>query len=72
MHLPVTLLVAAAEHPLDDRPVTDLDLVAWRAPADLAAEHNPDPEYRRAVHNTEEAWAAAAHHIATGTKEIHA
>lgn len=66
VQLPVTLLVGNAEHALDDTPVTELDLVAWRAPGDLATEHNTDPEYRRAVHNTEEAWHAAH------AKEIHA
>ncbi|MGW4633177.1 DUF1989 domain-containing protein [Nocardia sp. NPDC004415] len=59
IHLPVTLLVATAPHPLDDRPTGDLDLLAWSSPADLAALPNDDPEYRRAVDNTEAAWAAA-------------
>ncbi|WP_336084347.1 DUF1989 domain-containing protein [Nocardia sp. SSK8] len=59
IHLPVTLLVATATHPLDDRPVGELDLVAWPSPADLATLPNDDPEYRRAVDNTEAAWAAA-------------
>ncbi|MGW4367814.1 DUF1989 domain-containing protein [Nocardia takedensis] len=59
IHLPVTLLIANAPHPLDDRATTDLDVVAWSAPADLATEHNADPEYRRAVENTEAAWTAA-------------
>ncbi|MFD3743669.1 DUF1989 domain-containing protein [Nocardia sp. NPDC058633] len=57
IHLPVTLLVANAPHPLDDRPTGDLDLLAWSAPADRAT--NDDPEYRRAVDNTEAAWTAA-------------
>ncbi|WP_278261408.1 DUF1989 domain-containing protein [Nocardia sp. AG03] len=59
IHLPVTLLVATAAHPLDDSPTGDLDVVAWPAPADLATLPNDDPEYRRAVDNTEAAWAAA-------------
>ncbi|WP_062993306.1 DUF1989 domain-containing protein [Nocardia anaemiae] len=59
IHLPVVLLVADAAHPLDDRPVTDLDLVAWSAPEELAEQHNSEPEYLRAVENTEQAWAAA-------------
>lgn len=58
VHLPLTLLVANAAHPLDDRPTGDLDLLAWSAPADLATT-NTDPEYLRAVDNTEAAWAAA-------------
>ncbi|MBC7304086.1 MAG: DUF1989 domain-containing protein [Nocardia sp.] len=56
IHLPVTLLVANAPHPLDDRPTGDLDLLAWPAGADRAT--NNDPEYRRAVDNTEAAWSA--------------
>ncbi|MGK8487346.1 DUF1989 domain-containing protein [Nocardia asiatica] len=59
LHLPVTVLVANSTHPLDDRPATDLDLVAWSAPEDLAVPADPDPEYLRAVQNTEQAWTAA-------------
>ncbi|MGM7649088.1 DUF1989 domain-containing protein [Nocardia sp. JW2] len=59
VHLPVTLLVANAAHPLDDRPTGDLDLIAWAA--DTFDSPNDDPEYRRAVENTEAAWAAAQH-----------
>ncbi|WP_216895718.1 DUF1989 domain-containing protein [Nocardia alni] len=58
-HLPVTLLVANAAHPLDDTPVTDLDVVAWYAPDDLAHAYNQDPEYQRALENTERARLAA-------------
>ncbi|WP_280382807.1 DUF1989 domain-containing protein [Nocardia wallacei] len=58
-HLPVTLLIANAAHPLDSTPPTDLDIVAWRAPEELARQHNTDPEYLRAVENTERAWHAA-------------
>ncbi|GAB3210038.1 DUF1989 domain-containing protein [Nocardia tengchongensis] len=58
VHLPVTLLVANAEHPLDPTPVTPLDLVAWSAPGDLALSPNSDPEYLRAVENTEQDWHA--------------
>ncbi|MGF6882363.1 uncharacterized protein YcgI (DUF1989 family) [Nocardia sp. GAS34] len=58
-HLPVTLLIANAPHPLDDAPATDLDVVAWQASGDLAVSHNDDPEYQRAVENTESAWNAA-------------
>ncbi|MGY0501666.1 DUF1989 domain-containing protein [Nocardia sp. FBN12] len=57
VHLPLTLLVANAPHPLDDRPTGDLDLLAWSAPTDRVT--NADPEYRRAVDNTEAAWSAA-------------
>ncbi|WP_280263515.1 DUF1989 domain-containing protein [Nocardia abscessus] len=59
VHLPVTVLIANAAHPLDDRPATDLDLVAWAAPEDLAVPADQDPEYQRAVQNTEQAWTAA-------------
>ncbi|MFD0366088.1 DUF1989 domain-containing protein [Nocardia sp. GCM10030253] len=58
-HLPVIALIANSVHPLDDRPATDLDIVAWSAPEELAATHNTDPEYQRAVQNTEQAWTAA-------------
>ncbi|APE37265.1 urea carboxylase [Nocardia mangyaensis] len=59
VHLPITLLVANAAHPLDARPTGDLDLLAWSAPAELNTTRNDDPEYLRAVDNTEAAWAAA-------------
>lgn len=59
VHLPVILLVTNAAHPLDDRATTDLDVVAWAAPEDLDLTHNSDPEYQRAVDNTERAWTAA-------------
>ncbi|MEV5838441.1 urea amidolyase associated protein UAAP1 [Nocardia sp. NPDC052112] len=59
IHLPVVLLVADATHPLDERPVTDLDIIAWSAAEELAVPHNSDPEYVRAVENTEQAWTAA-------------
>ncbi len=58
VHLPVTLLIANAEHPLDPTPPTDLDVVAWSAPGDLTLAHNSDPEYLRAVENTETDWHA--------------
>ncbi|MFI9510464.1 DUF1989 domain-containing protein [Nocardia sp. NPDC052566] len=59
VHLPVVLLIANAAHPLDDREPTALDIVAWTAPEELGATHNTDPEYQRAVQNTEAAWLAA-------------
>lgn len=58
VRLPVTLLIANAAHPLDPTPPTDLDVVAWFAPADLGAARNTDPEYLRAVENTERDWHA--------------
>lgn len=59
IQLPVVGLIANAAHPLDDRPATDLDVVAWSAPEELAVPHSNDPEYQRAVQNTEQAWLAA-------------
>ncbi|MGW4243543.1 DUF1989 domain-containing protein [Nocardia sp. NPDC004722] len=58
VHLPVTLLLANAEHPLDPTPTTALDVVAWAAPEELALSHGTDPEYLRAVENTESDWHA--------------
>jgi uncharacterized protein YcgI (DUF1989 family) len=59
VHLPVIALIANTAHPLDDRPATDLDIVAWSAPEELSVTHNTDPEYQRAVQNTEQVWTAA-------------
>jgi uncharacterized protein YcgI (DUF1989 family) len=61
VHLPVTLLIANTSHPLDDTPASALDVLAWSAPDELAAVPNTDPEYRRAVENTERAWRAQTH-----------
>ncbi|MEV0252583.1 DUF1989 domain-containing protein [Nocardia sp. NPDC050712] len=58
VHLPVVLLLANAPHPLDERPTTDLDVVAWAAPEELSGPAAGDPEYQRAVENTESAWTA--------------
>ncbi|WP_405134643.1 DUF1989 domain-containing protein [Nocardia sp. NBC_01388] len=58
IQLPVTVLVANAAHPLDPTPITDLDLVAWSAPEELAQQLGTDPEYLRAVQNTELDWHA--------------
>ncbi|MFC9517464.1 urea amidolyase associated protein UAAP1 [Nocardiaceae bacterium NPDC056970] len=61
VHLPVIVLVANTAHPLDPTPefaTTPLEIVAWSAPDELATLPNHDPEYRRAVLNTEDAWAA--------------
>lgn len=59
IHLPVTVLVAGTAHPLDDTPVTELDLVAWPGDPIDTTTVNSDPEYLRAVQNTEQAWSAA-------------
>ncbi len=61
LHLPVIVQIANTAHPLDPSPefgTTPLEVLAWPAPDDLAVLPNDDPEYRRAVLNTEDAWAA--------------
>ncbi|QIX50413.1 urea amidolyase associated protein UAAP1 [Rhodococcus sp. DMU1] len=66
IHLPVIALIANTAHPLDPAPgfpTTTLEVLAWHAPRDLDTLPNTDPEYRRAVLNTEDAWTAA-----TGTE----
>lgn len=62
IHLPVIALIANTAHPLDPAPTyptTSLEILAWSAPEDLGALPNDDPEYRRAVLNSEDAWNAA-------------
>lgn len=60
IHLPVVVAVVNTAHPLDPVPaVTGLDIVAWRADEELTVPHNVDPEYLRALFNTESTWAAA-------------
>lgn len=60
LHLPLVVVVVNAAHPLDPAPaVTDLDVVAWRAAAELTSPVSTDPEYLRALFNTESTWAAA-------------
>ena len=62
IHLPVLMVIANAAHPLDpDPPATDLDVLAWRADEELTAligRTDTDPEYQRAVANTEAVVAA--------------
>lgn len=54
IHLPVTLVLANAAHPLDPDPLASaLDVLAWKAGEQLADLTNDDPEYLRAVQNTE-------------------
>lgn len=66
-HLPLIVLIANTAHPLDPAPTfatTTLEVTAWRAPADLDAlldRTDHDPEYHRAVLNTEDARGAAEH-----------
>ena len=60
IHLPVVVAVVNTAHPLDPKPaVTGLDIVAWRAPDELTTPVNDEPEYLRALFNTEATWAAA-------------
>ncbi|SBS77925.1 Urea carboxylase-associated protein 2 [uncultured Mycobacterium sp.] len=60
IHLPVVVAVVNTAHPLDPQPATTgLDIVAWRADDELSIPINTDPEYYRALFNTESTWAAA-------------
>jgi len=60
IHLPVVVAVVNTAHPLDPKPaVTGLDIVAWRAADELSTPVNDEPEYLRALFNTEATWAAA-------------
>lgn len=67
LHLPCIVAIANTAHPLDPSPTFDtgpLEVLAWRAPADLDTlirdAGDRDPEYQRAVANSEDAFAAAA------------
>ena len=54
VHLPVVLVLVNAAHPLDpDPPTSALDVLAWKAAEQLAALPNQDPEYLRALQNTD-------------------
>ena len=65
LHLPVIAAVAVADHPLDPSPdyhCGTVRMLAWNAPDDLAAlvdDAGRDPEYLRAVANSEAAHLAA-------------
>jgi len=61
LHLPVIVQIVNTAHPLDPSPefaTTPLEVLAWRAPDELDSLPNHDSEYRRAVLNTEDVWAA--------------
>lgn len=59
IHLPAVLVVANTAHPLDpDPPSTAMDVLAWKAGEQLSALSNQDPEYLRALENTEAVVAA--------------
>ena len=60
IHLPVVVALVNTAHPLDPDPaLTGLDVLAWRAGEQLNTPVNDDPEYLRALFNTESTWAAA-------------
>ena len=60
IHLPVVVALVNTAHPLDPDPaLTGLDVLAWRAGEQLTAPVSDDPEYLRALFNTESTWAAA-------------
>lgn len=60
IHLPVVLVLVNAAHPLDPDPaLTHLDVLAWKAGDELTTPVNDDPEYLRALFNTETTWLAA-------------
>ncbi|MGB8405532.1 MAG: DUF1989 domain-containing protein [Mycobacterium sp.] len=60
IHLPAIVVLANGAHPLDPSPGdTDLDVLAWRADDELTTPVNDDPEYLRALFNTESTWAAS-------------
>ena len=60
IHLHVVVALVNTAHPLDPDPaLTGLDVLAWRAGEQLATPVSDDPEYLRALFNTESTWAAA-------------
>lgn len=66
LHLPCVVAVVNTAHPLDPSPTFDtglLELLAWRTDNDLASlvsATDTEPEYQRAVANTEDAYRAAS------------
>ena len=63
IHLPVVVALVNAAHPLDPAPaVTGLDVLAWRSDAELSTPISTEPEYLRALFNTESAWAGSQNH----------
>jgi urea carboxylase-associated protein 2 len=60
IHLPMVVALVNTAHPLDPDPaLTGLDVLAWRAGEQLSTPVKDDPEYLRALFNTESTWAAA-------------
>jgi uncharacterized protein len=63
IHLPVVVTLTNTAHPLDPEPLlTGLGVIAWRASAELTSPVNDEPEYLRALFNTESTWACAQSH----------
>ncbi|MGB6182770.1 MAG: urea amidolyase associated protein UAAP1 [Rhodococcus sp. (in: high G+C Gram-positive bacteria)] len=63
LHLPVIVGVANTAHPMDPAATfstTSLEVLAWPSAQDLDELPNTDPEYLRAVANTDDAYAAGA------------
>lgn len=65
-HLPCTVAIVNTAHPLDPSPGFDvgpIEVLAWKATGDLETLltdlPETDPEYQRAVLNSEDVWAAA-------------
>lgn len=64
IHLPVVVALVNTPHPLDPRAATtDLDVLAWRADEELATPVSTDPEYLRALFNTESTWSCARNEV---------
>jgi uncharacterized protein len=60
IHLPVVVALVNTAHPLDPDPaLSGLDVLAWRAGEQLTTPVSDEPEYLRALFNTESTWAAA-------------
>ncbi|MDF2822938.1 MAG: urea carboxylase [Mycobacterium sp.] len=60
IHLPVVVALVNSAHPLDPTAqTTPLDVLAWRADDELTTPVNTDPEYLRALFNTEATWACS-------------
>ncbi|SDU82461.1 urea amidolyase associated protein UAAP1 [Gordonia westfalica] len=66
LHLPCVVAIVNTAHPVDPSPTfdtTSLEVLAWKAEPDLGAllagVADTDPEYQRAVANSEDVWAAA-------------
>ena len=60
IHLPVVVALVNSAHPLDPHAdTTGLDVLAWRADDELSTPVSTEPEYLRALFNTESTWAAA-------------